>query len=123
MSPKCNKTIFRNYEKRDEILDYIRENINYYSYEELLELIKIRYDFTWSSSTLLVGVLKKYGIKKPKQIPMKTIHIESVFRFIDDIEKKLNAKKNKEEKEEKYAKQIEEKLQRLKRIGEKAEAE
>lgn len=117
------KVIFRNCEKKDEIIEYLKNNSDYYSYDELLELLHMHFNFTWSDKSLLLGVFKKYGIPKPNKIPMKTIHIESIFRCLPEVERMLNAKNLKKEKEDKYAKQIQDKLDRLKQMDVKAQEE
>ena len=119
MDKSKDRPIFRNFERKDELLDYLRQNVDYYTYEELLELLEMHFGYTWSSITLLTGIMKKYGIKVPKRIALKTIHIESVYRFIPDIERMLNAKNLKREKDERYSDKIQEKLNRLKQMDEK----
>lgn len=123
MATNKDRGIFRQFERKEELLEYLRQNVDYYTSEELLELLYMEFGFTWSDVTTMCLILAKYNIKRGKKPAMKTIHIESVYRFIPDIERMLNAKNIKKEKESKYDKKIQEKLDKLKQMDRTKEAD
>ena len=114
---KGNNVTFPKHKYYQDILNFIDENYNYYNHKELIELIYWKFGYIFYDVRILKHNLKIRGIKKPISTKFKTVHIESIYRFIPSIQKQLDAKQKKEKKEEKYEEQIRTKLERIKNIG------
>lgn len=115
---KYNTTTLPKHKDKDAIIQFILDNRPYYSYEELIELVYMKYNFKFQSRRLLIHNLNIRNIKKEKnKVSFKTINIESIYRFIPDIERAKTAKTRKDKKESRYENYFKDKLKRLENIG------
>ena len=107
----ANDVIITNNHNYEDILNFLnQDNWNYYSYEELMDIVKHKYNHDFNDNCkALVNIANKMGVFKKKAVKFKRIHIESTFRFMSEVEKE----NKKREHKKKYEQEIQEKLERF----------
>lgn len=111
---KNNDSIFRKHEKYDEITDFVKNNIRYYTYPELIDMIHINFGYYFTEIRNFYKYLRKENIYKPKdKIHYTQVRIESIYKYVPDIK---NKERIKLENKHKFKTNIENKLRRLKEM-------
>lgn len=74
----------------NEIIEYIRKNVNVLTYQELITMIYVKFKYKINCQETMFYHMKKYNIEKEKQGRFKLKHIVGLRYIFEKNQFKMN---------------------------------